>query len=352
MPLRHFWTLLSFVAFSSQVLAQAKNEKPTAPNQPDPHTVEVRFADDSIVKMVLQQSNIEVTTRYGKLMVPVEEIRRIDFGLRIPDETAKRIETAVSRLGSADFKQRSAASSDLLSLRELAYPAVQRAARSNDLEVARRAEELLKTLTEKVPADKLHLPRHDTVVALDFTIVGQVETGVIKARTPYFGEASLKIAELRGMRWLGADREAKVSIDAAKYGGQQELWLDTGAELRIGTTLQISASGNVDLRPMPGNPPVALTGPDGMPIRTARAGAGIGGAFPGGAAGGPAGRRAATTDAAGALIARIGEHGRAFFVGSRFEGPAPDEGKLYLRIVPSPYGDSSGSYDVRVNTGR
>jgi len=189
-------------------------------------------------------------------------------------------------------------------------------------------------------------------MALDFTIVGQVEAPVLKARTPYFGETNLKLAEVRSMRWLANERETKVVVDAARYGGQTEAWLDTGLEVRGGSGLQIAAGGTVDLRPVPGEAGTYLVSPDGMQQRTPR-----GGGFPGPGVAAGGGRGAARLGAgvqpAGALLGRIGEYGKVFVVGSRYEGAATDEGKLFLRIVPSPYnGESSGTYDVRVTTGR
>ena len=54
---------------------------------------------------------------------------------------------------------------------------------------------------------------------------------------------------------------------------------------------------------------------------------------------------------AGSLIGKIGENGKAFYIGDRFEGPATEEGKLYLQIVPSPWNNAStGTYRVRINT--
>src|SRR5262249_23058632 len=151
-----------------------------------------------------------------------------EFGLRIPAETAKRIEAAVARLSNEDFAQREAASAELLELRELAFPALQQAARSPDAEVARRAGAIVKTLDETFPPEKLHAPRHDTVAALDFTIVGRVETPSVKARTAYFGETSLNLADLRSLRWTANENEKKLAVDAARYGAQREEWMDTG----------------------------------------------------------------------------------------------------------------------------
>ena len=100
---RHLCSLLVFV-FVAAAPGQDKNDKNGTAPRFDANTVEVRFADDSTVKMVLQHTSIDVATRYGKLSVPISELRRIEFGIRIPEETAKRIATAVSQLGSADFK--------------------------------------------------------------------------------------------------------------------------------------------------------------------------------------------------------------------------------------------------------
>jgi len=359
---RYRWALLAsaIVVFGS-TFGQEKETKPAPGPRTEAFPVEVRFADDSSVKAALQQKTIEVSTRYGKLTVPVDEIRSMEFGLRIPEETAKRIEAAVARLSSQEFAQREAASAELLELRELAYPALQQAARSTDAEVARRAKEAIKTLADTIPDDKLHLPRYDTVVALDFTIVGHVDTPVVKARTPYFGETTLKLAEVRGMRWLANDHESKLTVDAARYAAQQETWMDTGLKLRAGSGLQVLASGTVDLRPAPGEAGTALVGPDG---RVGRGGFGPGGpgGFGGGGRGGRGGGRGLApggmiaplgVQSPGMLLGRIGEYGKVFILGSRYDGVASDDGKLYLRIVPnSTNNESSGSYEVRVTTGR
>src|SRR5436189_5676485 len=42
---------------------------------------EVRFADGSVVRMNVLQETIEVATKYGKLTIPTDDIRRIDIGM-------------------------------------------------------------------------------------------------------------------------------------------------------------------------------------------------------------------------------------------------------------------------------
>jgi hypothetical protein len=354
----YHWAVLAVALAATGASGGEKDEKTGPGPRPEANVIEIRFADDSTVKMILQHSSIEVATRYGKLTVPVGEMRRIEFGLRIPEDTAKRIDAAIARLGSQDFKQREAAGAELLELRELAYPALQQAARSADAEVARRAKETLKTLTETVPAEKLNLPSHDTVVAREFTIVGQVEVPTLKVRTPYFGETSLKLSDLRSLRWVGDERETKVAVDAAKYGGQQDAWMDTGIEVRAGASLLIAAAGSVDLRPVPGEAGTYVASPDGLSQRMGRAAApagfaGVANRGGGGFAGGGPGGVAFGPYLPGALVGRVGENGKIFVVGSRFDGTATEEGKLYLRIVPFPGSpESSGTYNVRVSIGR
>jgi hypothetical protein len=344
---RFRWALFAGLCMAVGLSAgQEKDAKHTP--RPDANTVEVRFADDSVVKMILQNSSIEVTTRFGKLSVPAQDMRRIELGMRIPDATAKRIEAALANLGNADFKKRDAAVVELIGLRELAYPALLRAARSGDPEVSRRAEEAIKAIAEKVPADKLHLPLHDTVVTTEFTIVGQVEAPTLKARTPYFGETDLKLADVRTLRWLANGREHNVVVDAGRYGGQQEAWMDTSIEIRPGMSLSITAGGTIDL--MPNQPGNALATPDGFgqrgPAGQAMLNNGV-------VQGGGKARAGRPQQQFGTLMGKIGDRGRAFVVGSKYQGVAAEEGKLYLRILPGPYNvDSSGTYEVQVSSER
>ena len=55
--------------------------------------------------------------------MPVADIKKIDLGLRIPDDVAKKIEDAVKKLADATFKTRELATNDLLTYREKAVPA-------------------------------------------------------------------------------------------------------------------------------------------------------------------------------------------------------------------------------------
>jgi hypothetical protein len=299
-------------------------DEPARP-KPDAGMFEVRLADGSVVKMHILTEQLDVTTRYGRLQVPVAEVRRIEVGFRYPEGVEKRVEAAVARLGNADFKVREAAAAELLALKELAYPALKRAVQSDDQEVKRRAADLIRGFEEKLPAEKLRQRDHDLILTTHFPIAGRIEGLSLKGRSTVFGEVQLQLAELRQVRSLIGGSEVEVSVDAARYAApSNDQWLETEIEVDKGTTVKIRAEGTINLNPNGGN---FQAGPDGNNQW------GQNGMFP-----------------VGALIGRFGRTGKQFLLGSRYDGEASATGKIYLRIAPSPWGNvPAGSYEVKVS---
>jgi hypothetical protein len=339
MRLPLYSSLLAAVLLTAGLAGQDKPAKDKDDPKPKPKldvddaVVEARFSDDSVVRMTLLQDAVPIQTRFGKLNVPVKDVRRIEFGLHYPEGAVKRIEETVAKLGSADFKEREAASTGLLEMRELAVPALRRAvAESKDTEVVSRAKELLKALSEKLPADRLRIRDHDVIQTTEFPIVGRVEATTLKVRTQYFGEVSVKLSDLRTLRSLARGSDKEVAVDAAKYGlpNNREEWLDTGIEIVADLDLTITAAGAVDLYPLAGSIGQYVTGPAGSRQW------GVRGLHP-----------------VGTLLGRIGTNGKVFVIGEKYVGVPTDEGKLYLTIVGSPWGNAStGVYTVKVMPGR
>jgi hypothetical protein len=316
------WTGLSF--------GQAEVRK----EPPKPNEAEARLADGSIVRVLVLHEYLDVQTKYGKLTVPINQIRRIDFGFRLPEDVAKKIEAAVKRLGDQVFSEREAAVRELVGLGAQAYPALQVAARGSDAEAVRRARSAMEQIREKVPADLLTRPSYDQIAAAEFPFNGHVVTSAIKVKTAYFGDVELKVSDLRSLRFMGGTGgDVTVVVEAAQYGsppGQQ--WLETDFHVSAGERLVITATGSVDLWPM--GPNVYMAKPSGYPQ--------------GGIVLGPGGQR----HVPGMLLGRIGEHGKVFIIGDRYDGKPTEEGRLYLQIVPSPWNNASaGSYEVKVSAG-
>jgi len=315
------WSSLTALVVVSLSHAQEPTRKPAQPNH-----AEVRFGDGSIVRVLILQESVDVMTKYGKLTVPIRDIRRIDFGLHLPEGVAPQIEAAIKQMGSSVYKQREGAVKDLVGLGHLAFPYVQKAAGSNDLEVAQRAVHVVKRISENTPPENLQLKMVDTIHTVEFPITGRIVSSSIKAHSAHFGELSLKLSDLRSLSIRGASGEFLVTVDAAKYGSQSEKWMDSGMTVDPNLRLIMKSEGQVDLWPQ--GPGQYLAVPKGYTT------AGKGG-----------------THMAGTLLGRIGDSGKVFVIGESYEGIPEREGKLFLHIVPSPWNnDSTGSYRVRVRT--
>jgi hypothetical protein len=196
-----------------------------AASAPEPAVLQARFTDDSVLKLSLREEKIELTTPYGKLHIPVADIRRVDFGTHIPEDVAKRIDAAIADLGSTDFEKRESASAELLKLREKAYPSLLEAAKSSDAEAKRRAEKVLEQLKATVPADQLSFRPFDVIHTDNSQIAGHIAQASLKAETSQFGELQLKLADLRTLQPVGARVARLVNVlpdpgSLTEYQGQ------------------------------------------------------------------------------------------------------------------------------------
>jgi hypothetical protein len=304
----------------------AKERRPV-----DPTAVEVRLSDGSRVHMNILQGSLEIETKYGKLITPTADLRRLEFGIRTPPEVVKKTEDAIKRLGNDSYQEREKAVKELVAIGATAYMPLYQAAKSKDAEVARRANQALEEIRKKTPESKLRVREDDLIQTAEFTIIGKILNPTIKAKSAIFGETQLNIADLRGIRWLGLQAELDLVIDAAKYAVNAAQWMETGLELAEGDDLTITASGQVDLLVNGQN----VTGPGGNAQF---------GVAPG------------TNHPPGALLGKIGQSGQTFLIGESFKGPSRGEGKLFLQIAPSPWarhGNAvSGSYAVKITGGR
>jgi hypothetical protein len=166
----------------------------------EPGAVEVAFTDGSNLKMLLRDDKITLATPHGKLLIAVTDIQRIEFATRVSEEDTKRIRTALADLGHSDFSKRDAASVQLLKLRTKAHPALLRAAESKDLEVVKRAKELIQQINASVPAEELVVRPKDVVYTTESMIAGRIEGISLKAHTSQFGALQVKLADIRGLR--------------------------------------------------------------------------------------------------------------------------------------------------------
>jgi hypothetical protein len=211
--------------------------KKAAKSGPDAVVVEALFRDDSRLKLVLRDERIEMVTPYGKLLIPAADIRQIDFGFHVDAEAIKRVDAAIGNLGSTDFKEREAASTALLELAEKAYPALLQAAKHKDMEVARRAEDLLTKIRDKVGSELVDRPTTDVVLTPDCKLTGRIATDVFKVKTFQFGDQQVQLGDLRTMRSLGFVGDVAALPDPGSLMKYQE---------QIGKSFVFKVTGRVD----------------------------------------------------------------------------------------------------------
>jgi hypothetical protein len=314
------------LALSLSLPTLAAAQEPAAAKESPAKIAEVRFGDGSVVRMSILQDTLDVMTKYGKLTIPVTEIRRIEFGLHTPGKLGDEITNSIKLLGSEVYRDRDDATRGLLQAGHWACPALQKAAKSGDAEIAQRATQILKQIGDKCSPELLKLKEDDVIHTNEFTVVGRIAAPTIKAQSPHFGDVALKLSDLRAMHVRQQCNNGELVVDAAKYGCEPGQWLDTGVLVDPSMKLMVVVHGQVDLWPQ--TPGQYVAGPKGYNA------VGKGGPY-----------------MAGSLIGRVGENGKPFLIGDRYETPVGDEGKLYLHIVPSPWNSPSvGSYHVRIHT--
>jgi hypothetical protein len=209
---------LAALALTSPFLCADDGAKPPAETpkaaNPRPGYVAVRFCDNTSLKVTIKDEAVELTTRYGKMRIPVADIVQIDFATRVPPEVARRIDAAIGNLGSKDFDARQAATAELEALREQPYHALLKVAKnSTDPEVVMRAKELIEKIRDTVPEELLEFRPHDVVQTADSSkFVGRIDGAAFKANTAAFGDVPLNLAAVRSVRAVGAEP----AIDIAK----------------------------------------------------------------------------------------------------------------------------------------
>ena len=166
-----------------------------------PGAMEVHFTDGSILKGTLKDEHIELETSYGKLLIPVGDIQRIEIGQRISEDVRKRIDAAIADLGHANPQQRQAAMAELVSLKEKAYPALLLAAKGKDSEAVHGAGQVLDKLRETVAESILERPMHNVVYTSNSKIAGRIKVDTFRVTTSVFGDQQAKLIDIRIMRF-------------------------------------------------------------------------------------------------------------------------------------------------------
>lgn len=314
--------------------AEEEPEEPATPAEPvDPEVIRLHLQDGSILTGKLSVKEIMVDTQFGKLTIPVTNIISFRPGLDSFPELSKQINDLISKLGAPDFNERETAQKELIRMgppiRKLLE---ERQKKDDDAERNRRIKIILEGFDEAGFAEEEEgAPQEwinqDTIVTTDFTVVGtivQKQFGV----TSKFGNLTISLGDVRrAERNVDSKEDIRrtVAVDGSSIA--QRSFKNTKVRVEVGDRISITADGTLTMTPWGSN---AMTTPDGSPNYGWYMGNDI---------------------AAGALVAKIGDSGPIFKVGSKYNAVAKKAGTLYLAIGMNPsYANQTfpGKYDVKV----
>jgi len=270
---------------------------------------------------------LHLATPYGRLEIPVNEIVQIRFAAFHDPELAARVASSIEALGSEEFDRREESMAALRKIGAPAADALKKALASDDEEVKTRAEKLLSEIEEDLSEAEGEEGKQasltgedDEVVTLKFTAMGRVEEETFNLETRY---GTLKLGRKDIVSILFQDApvsRSTIEVPGSTFAAAGK-WHDAKVDVTQGEMLRITATGNLNLQNYGQN-----TTPDGTRSLSGNQ---------------------LEDFACGSLVAKVGEKGKAFLVGSDFQGSAPSTGKLYFGISLQS-GEVGGAYKVEV----
>jgi hypothetical protein len=195
-------------AKSGEKPATSSNSKETSAQ---PIAFEAVMGDRSVVRIGLLDAHVRIATHYGSLEVPAAQIQSIEFTHRPVPDAPKRVAAAIEKLKSDDFDVRQAGTKELVALGPASYHPLVEACGSTDLEVKKRAQGVIVTLEKQYAREELQRKPYDLIQTPTFTIAGLIQPATLNVRTAYFGEARVKLGDVRSFRAMGEGRDATLA---------------------------------------------------------------------------------------------------------------------------------------------
>ncbi len=299
-------------------------DRPTPPPI-DEQLIQLELWDGSTISGKLKIESLDIETSYGRLTVPIGQIKQVLPGLQSYPELKARIDRLVESLGDKDFDVRESSQRELSGMGVMVLNLLDSYQHLGSAEQKKRLKEIQVEL--HAIADDLQdsgefdsermLSLRDTVVTKEFTIVGAVQTTDFLLQTR-FGDLNVKLNDIKaGDRTVfGSQEIVRKQVKVGAEAFFQRKPANTRIRVNRGDRIKISASGNVNWTNWSQN-----STPDGLPNQ---------------------GNYQGITS--GKLIARVGNSGKFVEIGSKGEFRASSAGVLYLGIAMQDNYVQQGSY--------
>lgn len=290
-----------------------------APASPGDEQIRLHLMDGAVIAGKLTVSEIDVETDFGKLTVPVARIRRLRPGLNSHPQLGNRLKELVEELGAVQFDRREAAQKELLKLGPATRAALEERQEDRDTERRTRIKAILAELDdrEESAADDDDesaaggaMSYQDSVETTDFTIVGRIMPKEFAIDSPY-GRLNVKLSDIRTAERdiAGKQETLRKNLSVEGHFLVNAGLKDSQIQLAKGDKVTVSATGLITMTPW-GNR--AFSSPDGAANF---------------------GWYQENQIANGALVAKIGDSGPIFKVGSKLAFTADRSGTLRFGVA-------------------
>lgn len=283
--------------------------------------VRVQFHSNNILQGLAPDLKLlEVETMFGLLKIPISEVRDVRLGCRYEAGQKELIEKAINAVNSTTYANREEAQKTLIAQGKLVLPFL---VDPKDVEAKNRFK-LIREAVVTADPNAEHALFYDTIQTDVFDIKGYIKLDAFDLNHADFGTIKVKLSKISSLN-VKTNRTYQLTVPMT-----ENVWTESKYRIAGATDVVITASGQVDLWFL--TPGRHLSDPDGT------------------LDGSMIQSKTYTQFKSGVLIAKIGQDGTPFQVGSRTARKLEGTGNLYFFIVEPNWGNStrSGSYNVTI----
>jgi hypothetical protein len=313
--------------------------------------VNLELHDGNIIKGTTTFNDIDLTTAYGKLLIPVSKVGNIKIGYGKDKSASDKAMQYIKLLnGSNNDEVRKGAYEDLVKMSLKAMAALEDffSDPKNITESEYTGDYTLDNAFEEIKTNNniTESSSSEDVVTIDnnYTMGGTYNFTKLDVKTEY-GTLNIPKEKIKSIDLFvpsgngGGEQIFKLMANKNISGNQNGGWYKTGITLKQGQKFSMSATGEVTLASLSNN----SYKPDGSSKASGSADY-SGGDYEGGS----------TYATYGMLVYKIGEGSYDNLkAGAKFSGTAKTSGMLYISIYETVFNaNNKGSYNVKINVNK
>lgn len=309
--------------------------------------VNLELHDGNVIKGTATFNDIDLTTSYGKLLIPITKVGNIKIGYGRDKSSSEKVNSYIKLLNTSNNEEvRKGAYTDLVKMGVKALTALEDHFNSSSTtaEIDYTGDYTVDNALEEIKTNNniTESSSADDIVTIDntYNMGGTYNFTKLDVKTEY-GSLSIPKEKIRSIDIFVSSGSGngemffKLMANKNISGNQNGGWYKTGITLKAGQKFSMSATGEVTLASLSN----AVYKPDGS-TKASGATDYSGGDYDG----------SSTYATYGMLVYKIGETSYDNLkAGSKFSGTAKTSGILYISIYETVFNaNNKGSYNVKV----